>query len=45
MVSSSIMEEKHEWNAPRVRETFLEYFKKNGHTFGWYSSFLHLYSI
>ena len=23
-----------EWTANRVRETFLEYFKKNGHTFG-----------
>lgn len=33
MASPSIIEEKHEWNAPRVRETFLEYFKKNGHTF------------
>ena len=22
------------WSAVRVRETFLEYFKKNGHTFG-----------
>ncbi|OCK81245.1 alanyl-tRNA synthetase [Lepidopterella palustris CBS 459.81] len=27
------MDEKHEWNAVKVRETFLEYFKKNGHTF------------
>jgi alanyl-tRNA synthetase len=25
-----------EWTAPRVRETFLEYFKQNGHTFGAY---------
>jgi len=23
-----------QWTANRVRETFLEYFKKNGHTFG-----------
>ncbi|KAI2791572.1 Alanine--tRNA ligase [Penicillium oxalicum] len=23
-----------EWTAPRVRETFLDYFKQNGHTFG-----------
>jgi alanyl-tRNA synthetase len=23
-----------DWTAPRVRETFLDYFKKNGHTFG-----------
>lgn len=23
-----------QWSAVRVRETFLEYFKKNGHTFG-----------
>jgi len=26
--------EQHEWTASRVRETFLDYFKKNGHTFG-----------
>jgi alanyl-tRNA synthetase len=26
--------EQHEWTAVRVRETFLDYFKKNGHTFG-----------
>lgn len=25
---------QHEWNAARVRKTFLEYFEKNGHTFG-----------
>jgi len=25
---------EHEWNANRVRKTFLEYFGKNGHTFG-----------
>jgi len=25
---------QHEWNAVRVRETFLDYFKKNGHEFG-----------
>lgn len=25
---------KEEWPASRVRETFLDYFKKNGHTFG-----------
>lgn len=31
---ATLAEDKHEWNAPRVRETFLEYFKKNGHTFG-----------
>jgi alanyl-tRNA synthetase len=23
-----------EWTAPKVRETFLNYFKENGHTFG-----------
>lgn len=23
-----------QWTASRVRETFLDYFKKNGHTFG-----------
>lgn len=26
--------EQHEWSAVRVRNTFLDYFKKNGHTFG-----------
>lgn len=24
----------HEWNATRVRKTFIDYFKENGHTFG-----------
>ncbi|KAF2203745.1 hypothetical protein GQ43DRAFT_438553 [Delitschia confertaspora ATCC 74209] len=33
MVETPLMEEKHEWNAQRVRETFLEYFKERGHTF------------
>lgn len=23
-----------EWTAPKVRETFLNYFQENGHTFG-----------
>ncbi|KAI9836532.1 MAG: Alanine--tRNA ligase [Sclerophora amabilis] len=27
------MEKPHEWNALRVRQTFLEFFSKNGHTF------------
>jgi hypothetical protein len=31
---ASIAGEKHKWNAVHVRETFLDYFKKNGHTFG-----------
>ncbi|KAF2405139.1 putative alanyl-tRNA synthetase [Trichodelitschia bisporula] len=26
-------ETQHEWNAKRVRDTFLDYFKQNGHTF------------
>ena len=30
----SLVDEKHEWPAVRVRETFLEYFKERGHTFG-----------
>lgn len=25
-----------EWPARRVRETFIEYFRKNGHTVGWF---------
>ncbi|PVI03680.1 hypothetical protein DM02DRAFT_520160 [Periconia macrospinosa] len=30
----ALQDEKHEWNAKRVRDTFLEYFnEKNGHTF------------
>ncbi|KAF2836360.1 hypothetical protein M501DRAFT_1019154 [Patellaria atrata CBS 101060] len=30
---ASVAEDKVEWPAQRVRDTFLEYFKKNGHTF------------
>lgn len=30
----SLVDEQHEWGAVRVRQTFLDYFKKNGHTFG-----------
>lgn len=30
----SLAEEKHEWSAARVRQTFLDYFKERGHTFG-----------
>lgn len=30
----SLVEEKHEWGAVRVRDTFLNYFKERGHTFG-----------
>ena len=26
--------ENQEWNATRVRKTFIDYFKENGHTFG-----------
>jgi hypothetical protein len=26
------------WTAVRVRDTFLDYFKKNGHTFGGFGS-------
>ncbi|KAF2750617.1 alanyl-tRNA synthetase-like protein [Sporormia fimetaria CBS 119925] len=29
----SLVDEKHEWGALRVRETFLNYFKERGHTF------------
>ncbi|KAF2869425.1 tRNA synthetases class II (A)-domain-containing protein [Massariosphaeria phaeospora] len=29
----SLLEEKHEWGATRVRDTFLGYFKERGHTF------------
>ncbi|EDU50574.1 AlaS Alanyl-tRNA synthetase [Pyrenophora tritici-repentis] len=29
----SLVEEKHEWSAARVRQTFLDYFKERGHTF------------
>ena len=34
----SLANEKHEWGAVRVRQTFLDYFKERGHTFGrsWY---------
>jgi len=34
MAESTLREEKHEWSAPKVRDTFLEYFKQKGHTFG-----------
>jgi alanyl-tRNA synthetase len=30
----SLVDEKHEWGAARVRETFINYFKERGHTFG-----------
>jgi alanyl-tRNA synthetase len=30
----ALHDEKHEWGAQRVRDTFLEYFKERGHTFG-----------
>lgn len=30
----SLVDEKHEWGAVRVRDTFLSYFKDRGHTFG-----------
>ncbi|KAF2468262.1 alanyl-tRNA synthetase-like protein [Lindgomyces ingoldianus] len=33
MASSSLIDEKHEWSALRVRNTFLDYFKERGHTF------------
>ncbi|EUC48748.1 hypothetical protein COCMIDRAFT_86343 [Bipolaris oryzae ATCC 44560] len=29
----SLAQEKHEWGAVRVRQTFLDYFKEHGHTF------------
>lgn len=31
---ASLRGEQHEWSAVRVRNTFLDYFKNNGHTFG-----------
>lgn len=30
----STIDGEHEWNAVKVRNTFLDYFEKNGHTFG-----------
>jgi alanyl-tRNA synthetase len=30
----SLTEEKHEWGAVRVRQTFIDYFKERGHEFG-----------
>ncbi|KAF2146976.1 uncharacterized protein K452DRAFT_218807 [Aplosporella prunicola CBS 121167] len=30
---ASLVDQQHEWSAARVRNTFLDYFKKNGHTF------------
>lgn len=31
---ASTLQRRPEWTADQVRETFLDYFKKNGHTFG-----------
>ena len=31
---TALVDEQHEWSAVRVRQTFLDYFKDNGHTFG-----------
>lgn len=31
---ASTISAKEQWPASRVRDTFLDYFKKNGHTFG-----------
>ena len=33
-VNMSLLDEKHEWGAVRVRDTFLDFFKQRGHTFG-----------
>lgn len=30
----SLVDEKHEWGASKVRDTFINYFKDRGHTFG-----------
>jgi alanyl-tRNA synthetase len=30
----SLVDEKHEWGAAHVRDTFLDFFKQRGHTFG-----------
>jgi hypothetical protein len=32
-----------EWGAVRVRQTFLDYFKERGHTFGMVDLYLHCY--
>lgn len=34
LIMSSTIEGEERWTALHVRETFLDYFKKNGHTFG-----------
>lgn len=38
--SASVGSSNVEWPARRVRETFLEYFKKNGHTVGAFASLI-----
>lgn len=38
--SASVGSSNVEWSARRVRETFLEYFKKNGHTVGTFANFI-----
>jgi alanyl-tRNA synthetase len=30
----SLVDEQHKWGAAKVRDTFLNYFKERGHTFG-----------
>lgn len=34
-----------EWTAQRVRDTFLDYFKQNGHTFGALSPFFFFFCL
>lgn len=36
----ALVDEQHEWGAQKVRQTFLDYFKQNGHTFGMLELFL-----
>lgn len=36
---ASVIDKDVKWPAVKVRETFLDYFQKNGHTFGMYIRF------
>lgn len=40
-MSASTTSAASQWPAAKVRSTFIEYFEKNGHTFGQFRSYKH----
>ena len=40
----ALVDEKHEWTALKVRQTFLDYFKERGHTFSTLSILYAIYT-